>query len=429
MELTFASLMVRANDEPDALYGLAARAVRVSADGSTYRYLLRPEAKFHDGTRLTAHDAAFSLNILKEKGHPIITQLLRDFIGAEAADEATVVLRFKPERARDVPLFAAGLPIFSRAYYGQKPFDETTLDVPLGSGPVQGRPLRARALHRIPAAEGLVGRRPSGVARPLQFRHRALRILPRPRRRVRRLHRPELSVPRGVHLAHLGDALRFPGHQGQAGQARGDRRSHAIRRAGLVPQHAAAEVQGPQAARGADLRVRLRVDQQEHHVRLLRPHAFGVPELRDDGERQAGCRRACAAGAVPRQGAGRGVRRAVRAAGVRRLGRRPRAAAPRRAASQRGRLRHQGRQAHRPERRAHQRRVPDRGADLPAAPHAVHQESQHARHRRHGADRRSGADAEPPQRLRLRSCDPAVRLFGDAGRFAALVLLLPGGRP
>ena len=46
--------MARADDEPDAMYGLAARAVRISADGLTYRFLLRPEARFHDGTRLTA---------------------------------------------------------------------------------------------------------------------------------------------------------------------------------------------------------------------------------------------------------------------------------------------------------------------------------------------------------------------------------------
>jgi microcin C transport system substrate-binding protein len=134
MELTFATLMARAADEPDAMYGFAAEKVRRSSDGLTYRFFIRPQAKFHDGTRLSARDVAFSLNILKEKGHPLITQLLRDFLGAEASDDASVVVRFAPKRARDVPLFVAGLPIFSRAYYAAKPFEETTLDVPLGSG-------------------------------------------------------------------------------------------------------------------------------------------------------------------------------------------------------------------------------------------------------------------------------------------------------
>jgi microcin C transport system substrate-binding protein len=134
MQLTFASLMARANDEPDALYGLAARAVRISQDGLKYRFLMRPGITFHDGSPITAHDVAFSLKILKEKGHPIAQQLLRDFIGVEAADDATVVAHFAPNRARDVPLFAASVPIFSRDYYSKRPFDETTLEVPLGSG-------------------------------------------------------------------------------------------------------------------------------------------------------------------------------------------------------------------------------------------------------------------------------------------------------
>src|SRR5580693_3179716 len=134
MEMTFASLMVRSGDEPDAMYGLAAEKVRRSADGLTYQFFIRPQAKFHDGTPLTAHDVAFSLNILKEKGHPLISQSLRDFTGAKADDDARVTVIFAPKRARDVPLFVAGLPIFSRAYYATKPFDESTLDVPLGSG-------------------------------------------------------------------------------------------------------------------------------------------------------------------------------------------------------------------------------------------------------------------------------------------------------
>jgi microcin C transport system substrate-binding protein len=135
MELTFASLMARATDEPDALYGLAARAVRISPDGLTYHFLMRPGITFHDGSPLSAHDVAFSLKVLKDKGHPIAQQLLRDLVDAEASDDATMVVRFAPNRARDVPLFAASLPIFSRSYYSKRPFDETTLEVPLGSGP------------------------------------------------------------------------------------------------------------------------------------------------------------------------------------------------------------------------------------------------------------------------------------------------------
>ncbi len=135
MDQTFASLMVRAGDEPDAMYGLVARSVQISKDKLTYRFTLRPEARFHDGTKLTAQDAAFSLNVLKEKGHPIIRQQLRDMVKVEAVNDASLVVVFAEKRGRDVPLYVASLPIFSKAYYDKKPFEESTLDIPLGSGP------------------------------------------------------------------------------------------------------------------------------------------------------------------------------------------------------------------------------------------------------------------------------------------------------
>ncbi|WP_213741345.1 extracellular solute-binding protein [Bradyrhizobium sp. dw_411] len=135
MDMTFAPLMVRASDEPDAMYGLVAKSVQISADKTIYRFTLRPEARFHDGTKLTAHDAAFSLMTLKEKGHPLIVTQMRDVIKAEAIDDSTLVVTFAATRARDVPLYVAGLPIFSRAYYATRAFDESTLDTPLGCGP------------------------------------------------------------------------------------------------------------------------------------------------------------------------------------------------------------------------------------------------------------------------------------------------------
>ncbi|MET4389382.1 microcin C transport system substrate-binding protein [Bradyrhizobium sp. F1.4.3] len=135
MDLTFASLMAHAGDEPDGMYGFAAKSVQISPDKLAYRFTIRPEAKFHDGSKLTAHDVAFSINVLKEKGHPLVQIQMRDVKGAEALDDAIVVVTFAEKRARDVPLYAAGLPIFSKAYYANRPFEESSTDAPLGSGP------------------------------------------------------------------------------------------------------------------------------------------------------------------------------------------------------------------------------------------------------------------------------------------------------
>lgn len=134
MELTFATLMSGSLDEPDSLYGLVARSVAISEDGLAYRFRIRPEAAFHDGAPITAADAAFSIETLRDKGHPLVSQQLR-WIEAVSAEGDVVTVRFKAGRSRDLPLLVAGLPVLSKAYYETQPFDESTLKEPLGSGP------------------------------------------------------------------------------------------------------------------------------------------------------------------------------------------------------------------------------------------------------------------------------------------------------
>jgi len=134
MEITFASLMVRALDEPDAMYGLAARSVSISDDGLVYRFRIRPEARFHDGTKLTAQDAAWTITTLKTIGHNLLRIILRDVESAEAEGEDLVVVRFIKNRGRETPLIVAGMPILSRKDFEGKNFDEATLTAPLGSG-------------------------------------------------------------------------------------------------------------------------------------------------------------------------------------------------------------------------------------------------------------------------------------------------------
>lgn len=135
LELLFDSLMVRAADEPDAVYGLVAESGEVADDRKSATFYLRPEARFSDGTPLTAEDVVFSLDALKTKGHPLYRQTLQDVVKAEALDPHTVRYTFQGELVRDLPLIVAGLPIFSKAYYAKQPFEETTLEPPLGSGP------------------------------------------------------------------------------------------------------------------------------------------------------------------------------------------------------------------------------------------------------------------------------------------------------
>ena len=137
LDALFDSLMVRAFDEPDAVYGLVAKTAEVADDGKSVTFILRPEAKFSDGSALTAEDVVFSFDALKNQGHPSFRIMLRDVEKAEALDQATVRYTFTGDLVRDLPINVATLPILSKKFYTAHKFAESSLVVPVGSGPYQ----------------------------------------------------------------------------------------------------------------------------------------------------------------------------------------------------------------------------------------------------------------------------------------------------
>lgn len=131
----FDSLMAGNMDEPDAMYGLVAHTIEYPENREWVIFHMRPEAKFWDGNQITADDVVFSYDILLEKGRPTYKVLFKDIIGAEALDAQRVKFTFEPDGAlRELLMTAAGLPIFSKAYYADRDFAESTLDAPMGSG-------------------------------------------------------------------------------------------------------------------------------------------------------------------------------------------------------------------------------------------------------------------------------------------------------
>ncbi|MBS0125301.1 extracellular solute-binding protein [Thetidibacter halocola] len=125
-------------EEPDAMYGLLAHTIEYPESREWVIFRMRPEARFRDGTPVTAHDVVFSYNILLEKGRPTFKTTFSDFQKVEALDDHTVRFDFKPDGAlREVVMTAGGIPVLSKAYYESRDFAESSLEPPMGSGPYE----------------------------------------------------------------------------------------------------------------------------------------------------------------------------------------------------------------------------------------------------------------------------------------------------
>lgn len=143
LALLFDTLTIASDDEPFTRYGLLAETMDIAADRASITFKLRAEAKFHDGSPVTAQDVAFSYKMLKEKGSPHYRSYFNDVTAVETPDARTITFRFKDGTNRELPLIIGEFPVFSAAYYANRPFDQTSLDAPLGSGPYKVKAIDA----------------------------------------------------------------------------------------------------------------------------------------------------------------------------------------------------------------------------------------------------------------------------------------------
>lgn len=135
--LVFETLMASSMDEPFSQYGWVAESVTVAPDRSWVSYHIRPEARFHDGSPITADDVIFSYETLRDKVQPFYRSYYKDVAKAEKTGDHDVRFTFKDTTNTELPLIMGQLPILSKKFWQGKDFTATTLEPVMGSGPYE----------------------------------------------------------------------------------------------------------------------------------------------------------------------------------------------------------------------------------------------------------------------------------------------------
>jgi len=131
------TLLVTSADEPFTGYGLIAEQIEWPRDRSWVIFHIRPQARWHDGTPITAEDVAWSFETLVSQGNPQYRFYYGAVASVEALDTARVRFTFSESDNPELPLIIGQLPILPKHYWATRDFGATTLTPPLGSGPYQ----------------------------------------------------------------------------------------------------------------------------------------------------------------------------------------------------------------------------------------------------------------------------------------------------
>ena len=133
--MVFEGLMASGADEPNTSYCLICETVEVAEDNTWTEFVIRPEARFHDGTPITPEDVIFSFNILREKGLPLFRLYYGDVVSVEKTGDRAARFNFISGDNQELPGILGQLSVLSKKYWASRDFEESTLEPPVGSGP------------------------------------------------------------------------------------------------------------------------------------------------------------------------------------------------------------------------------------------------------------------------------------------------------
>ncbi|MFO1048209.1 MAG: extracellular solute-binding protein [Geminicoccaceae bacterium] len=153
LAMVYETLTTQSQDEAFTEYGLLAQSIEMPEDRSWVAFVLRPEARWHDGTPVTVDDVIFSLDILKAKGAPFYRAYYANVARAVPDGVRRVRFEFDGTPNRELPLIIGQMPILPKHYWEGRDFEKTTLEPPLGSGPYKVKsvdPGRTIVYERVP---------------------------------------------------------------------------------------------------------------------------------------------------------------------------------------------------------------------------------------------------------------------------------------
>ena len=131
----YETLTTGSKDEAFTEYGLIAKSIEWPDDRSWVAFTIREEAIWHDGKKITPEDVIWTFNTLIEKGHPFYKYYYGDVLNVIKINEDKVKFNFKGTTNLELPLIVGQLPVLPKHYWEDKNFEETSMDIPVGSGP------------------------------------------------------------------------------------------------------------------------------------------------------------------------------------------------------------------------------------------------------------------------------------------------------